>query len=948
MDVLMILMIAALAALWRKVTLLQQRIDRLEQGARSAPAIEMPAVPLVDEGSPPAPSPVPVPFPVPAPVPAPPHPPAEAPARRREPARLVIGERPKPAAPRPAPAADTTTRPRERAGFEEIFGRRLPIWAGGITLAVAGVLIVRYSIQAGLLSPLVRIGLGLLFGGGLIAGAEAALRYAERVGDARVRQALAGAGIATLYGTTIAAANLYHLVGSTVAFAGLAAITALAAGLSLRFGAPSALLGLVGGLAAPALVGASQPDVPLLTLYLTLTVGGLCALGRQQRWWWLGAAALVGGFGWGTLLILGKAFDIADVLAVGLYTLALAIGLPLLLVGERARMVRLAGALVGCAQLAALVAVGGFAPLHWALFGLISVAIVWLSRRDPLFADMPAAGLAVAILLGLAWPNPDSTGLVLLLIGMAAIYGVPAALRVWRADTRRIDAPSIAAVAVAAGLLPLLTLSRSAAAVAALLGALLSAANAWRGWHHPQRRDDARFALLTMTTAALLQIAVMQALPQWTWAPAAALLALALIRLGVGAQDERIVRGGDAAALLTALLLLADPGLPRLVGVAQPVDLTTCVTWGVPTVVAALLGWLMAPRRTWLWPPAAVLIGYGAAAQVVPALWLPLVPVAITALLAATRRGVLIPAVYTAVVLMTAWAAVPVEHWVFAGVAALAGRFVAVQAWPPLLEATLRIGLPGLAILAAAALLPAETLPRRRMRRIGYAIAGAALMLAAHVAYKQLFALHTPADAFRYAMAERTVWQMLLAAAAVLAWRRHARLLAIACGGTAVAHFLWFTVVIANPLWVSQQVGVWLVPAYGVAGFLVWAAPRALPNTSRTRDLALMALITLGSFTLLRQTLPPLDTGTGEGEQIARSILALALAGLFLWIGIVRSLRDWRIASLALMLIAVVKVFLFDAAGLGGLARIVSFAALGFSLIGVGWLYSRYLPDDAH
>ncbi|WP_440977785.1 DUF2339 domain-containing protein [Sphingomonas pseudosanguinis] len=110
-----------------------------------------------------------------------------------------------------------------------------------------------------------------------------------------------------------------------------------------------------------------------------------------------------------------------------------------------------------------------------------------------------------------------------------------------------------------------------------------------------------------------------------------------------------------------------------------------------------------------------------------------------------------------------------------------------------------------------------------------------------------------------------------------------------------------------------------------------------------------MLLIVVAAFTLLRQvshTPMPLWAGTGAGEQIARSILALVLAGAFLCIGIVRRARDWRLASLALMLVAVVKVFLFDAAGLDGLARIASFAALGFSLIGVGWLYSRYLPDE--
>jgi uncharacterized membrane protein len=47
------------------------------------------------------------------------------------------------------------------------------------------------------------------------------------------------------------------------------------------------------------------------------------------------------------------------------------------------------------------------------------------------------------------------------------------------------------------------------------------------------------------------------------------------------------------------------------------------------------------------------------------------------------------------------------------------------------------------------------------------------------------------------------------------------------------------------------------------------------------------------------------------------------------------------------MLLAVLKVFLFDVSGLDGLLRIASFAALGFSLIGVGWLYSRFLPDGS-
>lgn len=59
--------------------------------------------------------------------------------------------------------------------------------------------------------------------------------------------------------------------------------------------------------------------------------------------------------------------------------------------------------------------------------------------------------------------------------------------------------------------------------------------------------------------------------------------------------------------------------------------------------------------------------------------------------------------------------------------------------------------------------------------------------------------------------------------------------------------------------------------------------------------------------------------------------------------GIAKASRDWRIASPVLMPAAVGKVFLLATLGLEGLLRIGSFLALGFSLIGIGWLDSRYL-----
>lgn len=826
--------------------------------------------------------------------------------------------------------------------FEDVFGRRLPIWAGGLTLAVAGVLIVRYSIEAGLLSPWVRVMLGLFFGLGLIGGAELALRRESAVRDQRVRQSLAGAGIATLYAVTLAAVHLYDLIGPGTAFVAMALVTVMAGALALRFGPPSALLGLAGGLAAPALIGSGEPNVPLLTLYLALTVGGLCALGRHQRWWWLGALALAGGFGWGAMLILGSALDLAAALSVGLYTLALAIALPLLLTGDRAMLLRVGATVLGCAQLAALVALGGFAPVDWGLFGLISVAILWLSRRDALFADLPALALGVAILLGYAWPAPTGWEMGMLLAALVAVHAVPAALRVWRDDARWLDAPMVAAVAVATGALSAIRFDHTG--VVTLAGAALSAGVAARGWRVPGRADDARFATLATTAAVLVAMAAVQLLPFAAWASIAALLCAAMMTLADRAADWRIERAAWTFGAAMVALLGLDEGVGLLVGEAGDGHVAA---WIVPAMVALGLAIRSRGTRAAILQPAAVIIGYGAVAQFTAHSLVPLVSVALLLALAISRRAAVLPAAFTAGVITLGWTVAPLLAWASCALTAATGAFVLVDAWPTLAVAALRLALPGGVLMLALQLLPSPALLRRNAA-IG---AGVLIMVAAHVGLTRAIGIDSHAAFLARSMMERALWEGMLAIAAVAVWKLGNGRAAIALGLATLGHGLWFTGIVLNPLVEPQQAGPWLVLSYAIAGGLLWAAPRLLPAAIRQRDGALMVLITVAAFTLLRQISHapmPLWTGTDAGEQIARSILALMLAGAFLSIGIVRHARDWRLASLALMIVAVVKVFLFDAAGLDGLARIGSFAALGFSLIGVGWLYSRYLPDASH
>src|SRR5947209_726667 len=86
------------------------------------------------------------------------------------------------------PGADGTTAtppplpapPPADPGFEERIGTRWVVWIGGLTLALGGFFLVRYSIEAGLLGPGVRTILGGLFALALLASGEWTRRSESR------------------------------------------------------------------------------------------------------------------------------------------------------------------------------------------------------------------------------------------------------------------------------------------------------------------------------------------------------------------------------------------------------------------------------------------------------------------------------------------------------------------------------------------------------------------------------------------------------------------------------------------------------------------------------------------------------------------------------------------------------------------------------------------------
>jgi uncharacterized membrane protein len=955
LGLIVLMTMVALTQVWGRLTKLEARIEQLELGGFSFrsgdEAISEPAAAPVEIPTQPVPQAVPGAGPIVAAAEASVEP--VVPQLRNEEA---------------GPQAE----PDRGFSFEDIFGRRLPIWGGGITLAVAGMLIVKYSIDAGLVSPLVRVMSGLIFGLGLISAAEIALRAEDRVRDPRVRQALAGAGIASLYGAILIAANLYGLINPVTAFVGMAAVTALAMALSLRFGAPSALLGLAGGLAAPALVGSGEPNIPLLSAYLALAVGGLSVLSRSQRWMWLGVAALAGGFGWAGLLLVGGTLDAAGSISIGLYIILLGVGIPMVAFsGRLGNSVRVAGSIAAAAQMAGLVAVGGFTLLHWGLFGLISAAILWLSGRDERLARLPAVGLALMLLLLAAWPEPSAGDLGMVMALGAALYGIMAIIRLWRPGGNMVEAAQVAALALAGLIVPMIHFygagsNDAALALAGLGAALIPAGAAALGWRSEERNDDARFALLVTSAALLVAASAILGLPSWTFAPVVGLLGLALLALSLWARDSRIERSGWSFAASSMVLLSvgfqAGVEVGRLLGLPGTVEVAVAlIRWMGVSIILALFGWRgRSVTGCGIAKAGAALLAYGAAAQVLTPDVLPLTTalglVALAQWCTRLAPGALLPAMGALMVVTMLWAADPLLLWAGAASKSLVGVPLLVTQLPSVRDTIFYLLAP--AVLVGLATLLASDHLRGKARITGAVLAGVAGGVALHILFKQLWSIGSGAEFVRFGFAERTGWEALFIAAALLAWGVDQRRAALGLSAAGLAHFTFYTMILHNPLLAEQAVGGLpiinlLLPAYGIPLALLWVLGRREPGSpalvERVRAAAPMLLIVLFAFSSLRQMFHGsilLETGVTAGEDICRSILAVLLAvGFLLW-GIRSGSRDWRIASLVLMIAAVAKVFLFDASGLDGLLRIGSFVALGLSLIGIGWLYSRYLGES--
>jgi uncharacterized membrane protein len=407
---------------------LELEVARLKDGAAAPGPEPMPAAGAADDLQPPAPALGRGP---------------EAAAAGTEPAPpptdAGVVEAPRP--PLPTLATPPLPVPEEPEGartpaieidWERWVGVRGAAVAGGVVLALAALLFFKYSVEHGLIPPIVRVVLGVAAGVAAIWASE----MLRKRGYEPAANALAGAGVVVLYGALWAANRLYDLLPTAAAYASMVVVTLACGVLAWRHRSlVIAILGLAGGFATPLLL-ATGADHPIgLFGYILLLDAGLLVLAQRRRWPVLGvlglAATVLYEAGW-ILDRMDAEQKILGLVIVAVFAVLFALG------ASRGRR--------------------GAEPheeLGWRISGVAGVLVpfalsLYFAGRSDLGAHLwGIAALLLLLSLAAAWTarELDRPG-----VAVAAAAADVAVVLVWCGRTRFSDALAWEAVAIAGAL----------------------------------------------------------------------------------------------------------------------------------------------------------------------------------------------------------------------------------------------------------------------------------------------------------------------------------------------------------------------------------------------------------------------------------------------------------------------------------------------------------------
>jgi uncharacterized membrane protein len=844
-----------------------------------------PAAASAPTAAPPTPAPAP---PVPDPIPTPAIPAAAAkPPSVEQPASPP---RPEPTVTPPALRPEPEE-PERVISFEERFGTRWTVWIGGVALALGGIFLVKYSIEAGLIGPGLRLFFGALLASALIAGGEWTRRQKQLAGFAGFSAAdipsiLTAAGTTVAYATVYAAYGLYGFLDPAFAFVLLGAVALATLAAALLHGPALAALGLVGAFVTPMLVASTTPNYWALYVYLAVVTAAAFALALVRLWQWLALIAVAFGFFW---LLPGVENNGVDALAAHLFHVVVGYALSAALI--------VAGLFYGPSS-----EPGKIDPLSVIVLSVYSIGaliLVLASRHDP--AALTVFTVLTIATIAIAWRTDAAAGAVPVAAVLASVVIIRWAL-----------APEIAQLIAGPG----------------VAGA--AAPQPWNADIGPHIGLGFLFAALFGASGFLAQGRSQSPLIPILWSAAGiATPLLILIALYYRiAGFERSIPFAGLALLLAALYGSATEELGKRA--PRPGLAASGALYATGTVAALALALTFSLEKGWLTVALALMvpgIAWIAEQRPFPMLrWL----AAAVVMLVLARIG------WEPRIVGSDVGTTPIFNWILYG-----------------------YGLPAISFWVAGHLLR-----KRGDDQPSRMVDSAAILFTVLTAFLEIRHYMNGGDIYRHTSALGELALQVCTGLAMTIGLEHVRhrtqsivhdLGALAIAGLtfgAIVIGLWLT---CNPLFTGEPVGGAFINlvllGYGIPAVL------AIALAMQTRDVrppgyricaaAVAVLLMLSYLSLEVRTLyhgPVLSRGpTMDAEQYTYSVVWLAYGVALLLFGIAFRSQPARLASAAITLLTVGKVFLIDMAGLTGVFRALSFIGLGLVLVGIGWLYQRLL-----
>jgi uncharacterized membrane protein len=775
-------------------------------------------------------------------------------------------------------------------GFEETLGTRWVVWIGGLTLALGGFFLVRYSIEAGLVGPSVRIMLGGLFALALLAAGEWTRRK-ESISDivalpiANIPAILTSAGTAVAFATVYAAYALYGFLAPAIAFIllGVVALGTLAA--ALLHGPALAGLGVVGAFVTPILVSSEQPDYWALYVYLGIVTAASLGLARIRLWRWLAVTTIAFALFW---------------------------TLPCLDCGAPMVAPHVFHAIVGFI-LAAMLVVCGF------LFG----PAIEGDQIEPVSSGSLAAYLFAAMLVVLASAHADATmiAFALLVAGTLAIA--------WRAPA---SSGAIAAAALFVFVVFAEWAVRGNPDMLVLPGGALAGIA-------PNATDQS--VTLHLTTAAIFaagfglagffaQGRFTNAMVPVLWSATATFIPLALL-IALYARIAHLDRS-IPFAILAVILAAVFGGATEILArrESRPGLMVSTALFATGTLGALALALTFALEKGWL-TIALALMSMGTA-------WISVQrPIPFLRSLAAILAGIVVFRVtYEPRIAGEDIGTTPIFNWLLWGYGIPAASF-----WIGSIFLRRRMDDAPLRTVESAAILFTVLLVFLEIRHAIYGgdiyhIIPSLAEIALEVCVALAMAIGLERLRLRTNSAVHDVSAVLLTVFAGLAGvfglllLENPLLTTVELGGSFINLLL---------LAYALPAILMLLLSYAVAG------RRSVPYANTIAAGALifaLAYVTLEIRRLYHG--PYLNTGTISGaEQYTYSIAWLAFGVALLGIGILVNSQRARLASAVVIALTIAKAFLIDMSTLTGVYRALSFICLGLVLVAIGWLYQRIL-----